>query len=181
MVKPISVDDIVAEFLTKILPPIPGKSYYNCISKINQVMHGNAATIPTTLVGWAHGHVELIMKAILYVTLSATSYVAPIEPPLTPDVSSTATCASQQQLRDQHAEEQRIFTNHINMDDALKTQLLDAVEDPYVSELRNRYTGYIVVTTRDLLDHLMYRYSNITTADLKANEARIKEALDNSH
>ena len=41
------------------------------------------------------------------------------------------------------------------MDDALKTQLLDAVEEPYVSELRNRYTGYMGITTRDLLDHIM--------------------------
>ena len=65
------------------------------------------------------------------------------------------------------------------MDDALKTQLLDAVEEPYVSELRNCYTGYMGVTTRDLLDHLMDRYGNITAADLKANEARINEALDN--
>ena len=35
------------------------------------------------------------------------------------------------------------------------------------------------VTTRDLLDHLMDRYVNITAADLKANEARINEALEN--
>ena len=41
------------------------------------------------------------------------------------------------------------------MDDTLKTQLLDSVEEPYVSELHNRYTGYMGVTTRDLLDHLM--------------------------
>ena len=66
------------------------------------------------------------------------------------------------------------------MDDTLKTQLLDAVEEPYVSELHNRYTTYMGVTTRDLLDHLMDRYGNITAADLKANEARINVALDNS-
>ena len=66
------------------------------------------------------------------------------------------------------------------MDDAPKTQFLDAVEEPYVSKLRNRYTGYMGVTTQDLLDHLMDRYGNITAADLKANESRINEALDNS-
>ena len=66
------------------------------------------------------------------------------------------------------------------MDDALKTQFLDEVEEPYVSELRNHYTGYMGVTTRYLLDHLMDRYGNITSNDLKANEARINEALDNS-
>ena len=62
------------------------------------------------------------------------------------------------------------------MDDSLNTQLLDAVEEPYVNELRNRYTGYIGVTTRDLLYHLMDRYGNITAADIKANKARINEA-----
>ena len=66
------------------------------------------------------------------------------------------------------------------MDDTLKIHLLDAVEEPYVSELRNRYTGYMGVTTQDLLDHIMDRYGNITAANLKANEARINEALENS-
>ena len=94
MVKPTSVDDIVAKFLTKSLPPLPGKPDYDFISQLNQIMYGNAATLPTTLVGGAHGHIGLIMKATLYVTLSATTYVAPIEPPLTPDVPSTATSAS---------------------------------------------------------------------------------------
>ena len=143
-------------------------------------MYGNAATLPTTLGGGAHGHVGLIMKATLYVTLSATAYFTPNEPPLTPDVPSTVTSASRQKLRDQHAEEHRIFTNNVYMDVALKTQFLDAVEEPYVSELRNRSTGYMGVTTRDLLDHLMYRYDNITASDLKANKARINEALENS-
>ena len=41
------------------------------------------------------------------------------------------------------------------MDNALKIQFLDAVEEPYVSELRNCYTGHMGVTTQDLLDHLM--------------------------
>ena len=180
MVKPTSIDNIVAKFLTKILLPITGEPDYDCISQLNQIIYGNAATLPTTLGGGAHGRVGLIMKATLYVTLAATSYVTPNEPPLTPDVPTTKTRASRQQLQDQHAEEHRIFTHHVNMDDALKTQLLDAVEDPYVSELRTRYTRYMGVTTRDLLDHLMDRYGNITAADLKANEACINEALDNS-
>ena len=91
MVKPTSVDDIVAKFPTKILPLIPGKPEYDCISHLNQLMYGNAATLPTSLGGGAHGHVGLIMKTTLYVTLSATAYVVTDEPPLTSDVPSTAT------------------------------------------------------------------------------------------
>ena len=66
------------------------------------------------------------------------------------------------------------------MNYALKTQLLYAVEDPYVSELCYRYTGYMGVTTHDLLDNMMDQYSNITAADLKSNEARINEAFYHS-
>ena len=66
------------------------------------------------------------------------------------------------------------------MDDVLNTQLLDAFEDPYVSELRNWYTGYMGVTTRDLPDNLMDWYSNIMAANIKANEAWINEGLDHS-
>ena len=108
MVNPTSIDDIVAKIPTKILPLIPGEPDYDCISQLNQIMYGNAATLPTTLGGRAHGHVGLIMKATLYVTLSATAYVTPNEPPLTPDVPTTATSASRQQLRYQHK-------RHINL------------------------------------------------------------------
>ena len=72
MVKPTSVDDIVAKFPTKILPPIPGKPDYDCISQLNQLIYGNAATLPTTLGDGAHGQIGLIIKATLYMTLSPT-------------------------------------------------------------------------------------------------------------
>ena len=65
MVKPASVDDIVAKIPTKILPPIPGEPDYDWISQLNQLMYGNADTLPTTLVGRAHRHVGLIMNATL--------------------------------------------------------------------------------------------------------------------
>ena len=38
----------------------------------------------------------------------------------------------------------------------------------------------MVVTKRDLLDHLIDQYGNITAANLKANKARINKALGNS-
>jgi hypothetical protein len=43
---------------------------------------------------------------------------------------------------------------------ALKTQIIDAIEDTYLCELQNKkYTGYLVgVTARELIDHLLDRY-----------------------
>ena len=135
MVKPTSVDDIVAKFPTKILPSIPGKPDYDCISQLNQLMYVNAATLPITPGSDTHGYIGFVMNATLHVNLSPTAYIAPEEPPLTPVIPPTTTSAAHQQLLDQPMEEQLIYTNYINMDDALNTQLLDAVEDMYMSEI----------------------------------------------
>jgi hypothetical protein len=52
------------------------------------------------------------------------------------------------------------------VNDALNPQIIDAVTDTYLGELRNRYTGYLGVTPRDLFDHLLECYGRITTSDI---------------
>ena len=64
------------------------------------------------------------------------------------------------------------------MDDALKGQIIDIIEDTYLCELCNKCTGYLGVTTRDLLDHLIDGYGKITTADFEANKSRLNELID---
>ena len=64
------------------------------------------------------------------------------------------------------------------MDPALQQLLTEAVDELYLSEKCNRFTGYLGVTTRDLLDHLLERYGNITAADLQANKDAMDEPID---
>ena len=45
----------------------------------------------------------------------------------------------------------------------------------YYRGLRNRYTGYGQVNTRDLLVHLYIMYGEIGPDDLEENEKRIKK------
>eukprot|EP00957_Ditylum_brightwellii_P016183 1217560-Ditylum_brightwellii.AAC.1 len=42
-----------------------------------QQLYKNAATIPSSLRGGAHGHIGLVMKPTLYSSLSATAYNSP--------------------------------------------------------------------------------------------------------
>ena len=64
------------------------------------------------------------------------------------------------------------------MDDALKAQLIDSADDTYLCEVRNKYTGYLGITTRDLIDHLLDRYGKITLAAIEACKVRMKEPYD---
>ena len=53
------------------------------------------------------------------------------------------------------------------MEDALKSLEIDLVDDVVIGKLRNKYTGYLGITARDLLYHLLDRYGEITPADVK--------------
>ena len=178
--KPLPVDDIIAKFRIKTLTKIEGEPTYESISKISHELYTNAATLSSPLGGGKHGHIGMVMKPALYATLSATPYVEPQEPSLTPvfDPTRIYTESQRQQIRDDHAIKVKTFTDHVNMDTALQQLLTEAVEDLYLSEKCNRFTGYLGVTTRDLLDHLLERYGNITAADLQANKDLMDEPID---
>eukprot|EP00957_Ditylum_brightwellii_P086771 6602984-Ditylum_brightwellii.AAC.1 len=48
-----------------------------------------------------------------------------------------------------------MYENHIAIDDVMKKQIQDYVEDVFMRQLRHKYSAYLGVTSRDVLDHLM--------------------------
>ena len=178
----LSVDDIVGKFPHKNLPAIQGEPTYATINDVMQIMYANAAAVPTTLGGGKHGHIGLIMKDSLYATLSTDAFIVPT--PLGPFPSFNPNVRYTQVQRDeivrQHKEETRISSNCTNVDLALKAQLCEAVQDVYLEEKRNRYTGYLNVSAKELMDHLLKRYGKITDGDLQLNKERMNEPLDPS-
>ena len=103
--KPQSVDDITAKFRIKKLTKIDGEPTYESISKVSHELYTNAATLASPLGGGQHGHIGMVMKPALYATLSATPYVDPTAPPLSPvfDANRIYTDVQRQQIRDEHA------------------------------------------------------------------------------
>jgi hypothetical protein len=104
-----------------------------------QKLYGNAASLPTTIRGGAHGHIGLLMTPSLYTTLSATPYIAPPpDPGPTPNHPHNATAAAHETIQIQRKEDRRIFNNNKN---AIKAQIIDSINDTYLCELQNKYTG----------------------------------------
>ena len=50
----------------------------------------------------------------------------------------------------------------------------------YLEEKRNYYTGFLSVTARDFMNHLLQRYDKITPSDLMHNKQKMDEPLDPS-
>eukprot|EP00957_Ditylum_brightwellii_P091832 6991998-Ditylum_brightwellii.AAC.1 len=74
-------EEVQSKFLYKTLPHCNREPNYEYIHDVMMVLYANAAVVPTTLGGGAHGHIGLVMKVGLYGTLSGgTAYTAPLEP-----------------------------------------------------------------------------------------------------
>ena len=82
----------------------------------------------------------------LYTTLSATPYDPPNDPGPTPNHATNATIAVRKHTILAYKEARHIYDNHSNMDDALKAQVIDTIEDTYLCEMHNKYTEYLGVT-----------------------------------
>jgi hypothetical protein len=174
----LTVDDIVTRFPTKRLPIIDGQPDYASISMMVQLLYSNVATLATTLGGGRNGHIGIIMPAELYATLSDIPYHGPPNPGPIPIHAVGVNAATRETDHINHKAAQKLYKHHNNMNDALKTQIIDAVADTYIGELRNRYTGYMGVAPRDLIDHLLERYGRITASDIVNCRTRMEAPMD---
>eukprot|EP00957_Ditylum_brightwellii_P101796 7758244-Ditylum_brightwellii.AAC.1 len=64
------------------------------------------------------------------------------------------------------------------MDDVMEKQIQDTVEDAFMRQLRHKYSVYLSVTSRDVLDHLMDQYEQIKPADLLENGMNYNKPVD---
>ena len=98
-----AVDFKATYFEYKALTKIHGKPTFESISTIHDQLKSNAASVPTTLGGGAHGHLGLVVDPQQYSLISNVPYVRPQQPPpfilppnTTPDMALI--------LRDSHKE-----------------------------------------------------------------------------
>ena len=173
-----SVDEIRCGFPQPTVPTIDGEPNYETIKAVHDILKSNAAAIPTTLGGGAHGQLGLVLNPAVYIVISDQAYDRPANPGLTPNIPAGSTNAQIGVLTRNFNAEYKTYTECIRTDQALKQLLLGAVEDMYVSSLRNQYTGYTAVTTWDIITHLYDTYGQISDLDLDENEKRIKKKYE---
>eukprot|EP00957_Ditylum_brightwellii_P130727 9973180-Ditylum_brightwellii.AAC.1 len=170
-------DKIKAKFLHPTLQQVEGEPDYAAISAIMQQLYENAATIPSSIGGGAHGHIGLVMEPTLYSSLSTTVYNAPSAPART-TLPGNALSQVRYGKDNQYKKELDTYENHIAMDDVLKKQIQEAVDNVYICLLCHKYSAYLGVTARDVLNHLIDQYGQIKPADLVANGKEYKRPMD---
>ena len=68
----------------------------------------------------------------------------------------------------------REWQETIHTDQALQQHLITAFDEQYIRGLQNIYTGYVGVTTLQMLTHLYDNYRIITAVDIENNDEEMR-------
>ena len=173
-----SVDDIRAGFPHPTIPPIEGEPTYQTIKTMHDLLKSNAASVPTTLGGGAHGHLGLVLNAVLYTAVTGVAFNTPPHPGAGPTITPNATQAQILAATRQYNLDMKQYLECQRTDQALKQQVLGAVDPMYVESLRDMYTGYTAVSVLTIITHLYTNYGQISDLDLDDNERQMKKRYD---
>ena len=119
--------DYTKYFAVKELPKIHGEPDYIQLKQLKDYLKANATRVSSELGGGAHGHLGLILTDAEYTNVSPVPYVRPIHPgPLIIPQGTTQHAANA--LRDAHKRTITLFHTPVDLENALKKQITDAIE-----------------------------------------------------
>ena len=179
MATSITVDNVLSTFPYPTITPINGVPSFETINNMFNDLKANAATNQTENGSGQFGFLGIMVSATVYATLSNQPFIVPPNPGPTalPPAGHPSAAQITANIR-QHTENLRLFRQYNTVSQALKRQIIEAVDDMYLRALRNRHTGYAAVTPLQLLTHLYRTYGQITPMDLDANDERFKRPFD---
>ena len=173
-----SVDKLIGSMPSPILTKIVGLPDYECIKIVNDELTGNAVTISTNLGCVTVGYARLTLTAAIFANISIAAWIPPPNPGVQAGIPPGSTSAQIASLNRAFDKEFQIYSDFVAVGNALKKQLLAAVEDIYICSLKQPYIGYGNVTVLQIITHLYATYVKLSSGDLEDNETRMNTAYD---
>ena len=125
---PTAINKIVDSFPFPTISPIIGAPNYKTIAKVHLKLNSNAASIRLNLGCGTLGLLQITFSPAVYATLSATAFIAPVNPGAEPTIPSIASGPQITNLRYAHDVATAVF-NDYNQTDKSLWQILIATVD----------------------------------------------------
>jgi hypothetical protein len=132
-------------------------------------LNANEISIPSMAGGGAHGHLGIIISQVEYAAVSASPWVEHFNPNAIPIITPGTNTVDADQLARIHDECRRIYTNRINVYQALKKLILAAYDNMYTSQLEDYLLQYANRSALEILVHLKQSYGFINPTQLTEN------------
>jgi len=177
-----TVDEFISAFPNSNIPKIQGEPTYETLNNMRTMLQANATSVSTTLGGGRHGHLGATVSAEEYVTITATAanpagnpYDA-VDPPPLPAIAGAAAVIAQ--INQDYAVDYNHYKGYVLMQDALKKQIQETVDNIYLEAIREQYSNFANLTAWDMINHLFTNYAIITPLELQQNNIDIVKPWD---
>lgn len=158
-------------FAHEALTKIDGRPTAFGLRQLKRELYANAMAIPTDLGGGAHGYLGAIMTAADYANVPNTvAFVTPVHPGTHPGHAVNATSAAITETNRAYLAAKEAAVQYTTVTQALKQQLLNAVNVTFLQALADDILGFATVSCAAMLAHLDTTYGTITPDDLEANK-----------
>ena len=161
-----NVDYKATYFEYKALTRIHGKPSFETLKILHNQLKANAGAVPSTLGGGANGHLGLVVDPQQYALISNIPYLRPQQPPpfiLPPNTRPEIAMI----LRDNHADNIRTYREFIGVENALRQQIVEAIENRWLQSLRNNITNAISMPVYEIIAFLFRMHGKITPTELQ--------------
>jgi hypothetical protein len=169
--------------MTPTLPPLPktvltpldcsvrGVPDHAAITILENEVYSNACSVYSSLGTGRHGHLFLVTGGPTYMALTGAqaAVVPPANPNDRPDIAQGATQYQIQANTSDHKAALAHFQLANLVEATIMHQLLAAIPETHIAELRDARMGFSNVSCLGILTHLRTTYGNVTPEDLKLN------------
>ena len=173
-----SIEKLIDGMPTPTLTTIIGIPNYESVKTINDELTANAYSIQTNLGCGTVGYARLTLLPATYATISIAPWVSPPNPGTQAVIPANSTAIQIATFNRSFDTASTIYAAYRMVGNALKKQLLAAVDDIFICSLKQPYIGYGNVTVLEILTHLFTTYAQISPGDLALNETRMKTDYD---
>ena len=162
-------------FVHEVLPRIAGKPTYAHLKILKDLLIENSSTVDegTELGGGNHGHLGLVLDDATYFEATGEHYMRPPFPGLLIIPAGTALHEAHR-LTNEHIEAKALYRTTIDIENALKKQIIQCIEDQYIKELRDRTSRKVTADIPAILTFLFTRYGLVNQETLNFEEDKIK-------
>jgi hypothetical protein len=162
------------------LPSFHGtRPNYSLLKPFHATLNANAISVPSDGGNGALGHLALVVPAACYNALSGgIAFLPPVNPGAAPLYPDGSTAAQITEVNRAHLADLAVYRAYLNVEAALKQQVLTAVPHQYIQLLADEETGFATVSTLAILNHLDMMYGKITNVEISANLKDLDHAWD---
>jgi FtsZ-binding cell division protein ZapB len=162
--------------LTKFI----GTPNYQTIAAKHKILKQNASSVTTTLAGGQHGLLAIITTNEEYNTLTNEVWIEPQHPGPRPVLERDTKRNVVSNVINKWEDEMDTWSLVQYIRKALTKQIINAIDDEYIEDLKDPNTGYANVTPIEMIEHLYSEYGQLTNQDIIENRNRLKQDFDTS-